>query len=58
MKYLGKIVDPKDIVNKEYMESEIEKSTTDKLENSDFQEYTEDEVIAMWNSVFGGTAGV
>lgn len=58
MKYLGKIVDPKDIINKEYMESEIEKSTADKLENSDFQEYSENEVIEMWDSVFGGTTGV
>ena len=50
MKILGKIVDPKDITNKEYVDDKYKKLDEDKVNATDIVEYSSEEVTQLWKA--------
>lgn len=51
MKNLGRVNEPKDITTKEYVDTNVEQLEVKKLNSEDLQEFTNLEILALWNKV-------
>lgn len=49
MKSYSKIQDPKDLVTKEYTDDKYNTLDTEKLEEADLVEFTNQEILTLWN---------
>ena len=56
MKILGKIVDPKDITNKEYVDDKYKKLDEDKVNATDIVEYSGEEVTQLWKAALAAAS--
>ena len=50
MKHLERIVDPKDITNKEYVDEKCSKLDETKVNATDIVEYSGEEVTQLWKA--------
>lgn len=52
MKFLGKILDPKDLTTKEYVDKKCQDLDNKKVDGESIEEYTAAEVQQLWNKIF------
>lgn len=56
MKHLGRIVDPKDITNKEYVDDKYSKLDEAKVNATDIVEYSGEEVSQLWKAALAAAS--